>query len=65
MQAKLAKLVGALENADQAPRKTADKTPDKTAVFSEQLERLLPGDKAGQARLLRELLDRRKPTLSQ
>jgi len=65
MQAKLAKLVGALDNADQAPRKTAGKAADKSAEVGEQLERLLPGDKAGQARLLRELRDRRKPTLSQ
>jgi TRAP-type uncharacterized transport system substrate-binding protein len=61
MQAKLAKRVGALEDADQA----APKTAAKTAELKEQLERLLPGDKAGQARLLRELLDRRKSTSSQ
>jgi TRAP-type uncharacterized transport system substrate-binding protein len=61
MQAKLAKLVGTPENAD----KTSGLTPDKTADLSEQLERLLPGDKAGQVRLLRELLDRRKPTHNQ
>jgi TRAP-type uncharacterized transport system substrate-binding protein len=69
MQAKLGKLVGVPENADRAPRKTTDKTAEKTAdktvVLGEQLERLLPGDKIGQARLLRELLDRRKPTVSQ
>jgi hypothetical protein len=65
MQAKLAKLVGALDNADPAPRKTTGKAADKSAEFNEQLERLLPGDKAGQARLLRELLDRRKRTVSQ
>ena len=65
MQAKLAKRVGALDNADQAPRKTANTAADKSAGFNEQLERLLPGDKVGQARLLRELLDRRKRTVSQ
>ena len=56
MQAKLAKLVDAPDNAD----KSSGRAADKTAELNEQLERLLPGDKAGQARLLRELLDRRK-----
>jgi len=52
MQSKLAKLVG----TDKSSRQAADKTTE----LDEQLERLLPGDKVGQARLLRELLDRRE-----
>jgi TRAP-type uncharacterized transport system substrate-binding protein len=53
MQAKLLKLVG-------APVDT-----DKSVELSDQLEHILPGDKAGQERLLRELLERRKSMLNQ
>jgi hypothetical protein len=46
MQDKLGKLVGARPSTDKA------------AELSEQLERMLPGDKSAQQRLLRELLTR-------
>jgi len=48
MQDKLAKLVN--------PRPAAD----KAAELSEQLERMLPGDKSAQQQLLRDLLSRRR-----
>ena len=48
MQDKLSKLVGARPG------------PDKAAELSEQLERMLPGDKPAQQRLLRELLTRNR-----
>jgi len=48
MQEKLARLVNARPGADKA------------AELSEQLERLLPGDKSAQQQLLRDLLSRRR-----
>ena len=59
MQNKLGKLVGvgSSENGDRPSRKTAE--------LARQLEKMLPGDKAAQERLLRELLARRKPASNQ
>jgi TRAP-type uncharacterized transport system substrate-binding protein len=52
MQEKLARLGN--------PRPSAEKTADKAAELSEQLERMLPGDKSAQQQLLRDLLSRHR-----